>query len=54
MLAADINEDGLSKLPDEESTSSRLGFLVGDIVVPDDFDRMGESEIAGLFEPKAS
>ena len=27
----------------------RLGFLVGKIAVPDDFDRMGEAEIARLF-----
>lgn len=29
--------------------SSRLGFLAGRIAVPDDFDRMGESEIEGMF-----
>lgn len=28
---------------------NRLGFLAGQIEVPDDFDRMGEEEIAGLF-----
>ncbi|MEA2568878.1 MAG: hypothetical protein QOI24_879 [Acidobacteriota bacterium] len=27
----------------------RLGFLKGEIEVPDDFDRMGENEIAALF-----
>lgn len=27
----------------------RLGFLAGEVAVPDDFDRMGESEIALLF-----
>jgi prevent-host-death family protein len=27
----------------------RLGFLEGEIQVPDDFDRMGEVEIANLF-----
>lgn len=27
----------------------RLGFLVGQISVPDDFDRMGEKEIESLF-----
>jgi len=27
----------------------RLGFLVGQIKVPDDFDRMGENEIGALF-----
>jgi prevent-host-death family protein len=34
-------------------TPRRLGFLVGDYAVPDDFDRMGEDEIAELFEGKA-
>ena len=29
--------------------SSRVGFLKGQIVVPEDFDRMGESEILGMF-----
>jgi prevent-host-death family protein len=27
----------------------RLGFMTGKINVPDDFDRMGEDEIAALF-----
>ena len=27
----------------------RLGFLVGQIVVPDDFDQMGSAEIEELF-----
>jgi antitoxin (DNA-binding transcriptional repressor) of toxin-antitoxin stability system len=27
----------------------RLGFLAGEIAVPDDFDRMGEAEILALF-----
>jgi hypothetical protein len=27
----------------------RLGFLAGEIAVPDDFNRMGETEIAALF-----
>ena len=29
---------------------ARLGFLVGHIVVPDNFDQMGESEIAETFQ----
>lgn len=29
--------------------SHRLGFLAGQIEVPDDFDRMGEREIAAMF-----
>ena len=27
----------------------RLGFMLGQISVPDDFDRMGAEEIEGLF-----
>ncbi len=27
----------------------RLGFLAGEIAVPDDFDQMGEAEILALF-----
>jgi prevent-host-death family protein len=27
----------------------RLGFLIGEIEVPDDFDRMGETEITEAF-----
>ena len=29
--------------------SRRTGFLVGQILVPDDFDRMGDEEIAAQF-----
>lgn len=34
---------------DAPPTAQRLGFLKGEIAVPDDFDRMGEAEIAALF-----
>ena len=34
---------------DTPARPSRLGFLEGEIEVPDDFDRMGEREIAALF-----
>jgi len=34
---------------DSASGLKRLGFLKGEIDVPDDFDRMGEGEIAALF-----
>jgi len=34
---------------DAPAAPQRLGFLVGEIAVPDDFDRKGESEIAALF-----
>jgi hypothetical protein len=29
----------------------RLGFLAGEITIPDDFDTMGQPEIAELFGP---
>jgi prevent-host-death family protein len=32
------------------SGQRRLGFLEGAFTTPDDFDRMGEAEIAGLFD----
>ncbi len=32
------------------SVRSRLGMLRGQLSVPDDFDRMGQEEIADLFE----
>jgi prevent-host-death family protein len=31
----------------------RLGFLAGEILVPDDFDRMGGEDIGHLFEVAA-
>ena len=34
---------------EESGGGSRLGFMGGEIAVPGDFDRMGESEIATLF-----
>ncbi|HYK04361.1 MAG TPA: type II toxin-antitoxin system prevent-host-death family antitoxin [Thermoanaerobaculia bacterium] len=34
---------------DVPSEPKRLGFLNGEIEVPDDFNRMGEREIAALF-----
>lgn len=33
--------------------AQRLDFLAGEITVPDDFDRMGETEIAALFGTRA-
>ena len=34
------------------SPMKRLGFLAGQITIPADFDRMGEDEIAALFDGK--
>jgi len=33
----------------EANTKNRLGFMVGQITVPTDFDQMGKDEIAELF-----
>lgn len=33
----------------EAGQVKRLGFLAGEITVPDDFDRMGRAEIEELF-----
>jgi len=35
---------------DAPAAPRRVGFLAGQIAVPDDFDRMGEAEIVSLFE----
>jgi prevent-host-death family protein len=34
---------------DAPASPQRLGFLKGQLAVPDDFDRMGEEEIPRLF-----
>lgn len=34
---------------DAPEQPSRLGFLQGEVAVPDDFNEMGEAEIAALF-----
>ena len=45
----------VSPLMDEEvSLKKRLGFMVGEISVPDDFDSMGTEDVAGLFEGNES
>ena len=31
-------------------TTPRVGFLMGTIAAPDDFDQMGQAEIRNLFE----
>ena len=33
----------------ETGTKSRLGFMAGECVIPDDFDQMGSDEIGGMF-----
>jgi prevent-host-death family protein len=34
----------------QKETKKRIGFLKGQITVPADFDRMGQNEIAAMFE----
>lgn len=34
---------------DAPKSAKRLGFLQGEIAVPEDFDRMGQREIEALF-----
>ena len=38
----------------ETGTACRLGFMTGEIAVPDDFDRMCGDEIAGMFAGPAA
>jgi hypothetical protein len=45
------------KSPNDDKTvpvPSRLGFMKGQFDVPDDFDRMGDDEIAELFAGRRS
>ncbi|HDR14277.1 MAG TPA: type II toxin-antitoxin system Phd/YefM family antitoxin [Desulfobacteraceae bacterium] len=35
-------------------TAGKLGFMSGEIAVPDDFDSLGAKEISALFEGKSS
>lgn len=39
----------ITRLEISEKTPTRLGFMAGQILVPDDFDHMGAEEIAALF-----
>ena len=36
----------------ESAQQKRLGFLSGQVVVPDDFDAIGQEDIQGIFEGK--
>ena len=36
--------------PDNGLPANRLGFMIGMMKVPDDFDRMGDDAISHLFE----
>ena len=42
----------VAALDAQTSSASRLGFMKGQIKVPDDFDRMGADEIETLFHAK--
>jgi len=38
----------------ETSTASRLGFMAGEMKIPDDFDHMGAEEIEGMFSGRSA
>ncbi len=38
----------------ETGTASRLGFMAGEIIIPDDFDQIGSEQIAAMFEGKTA
>ncbi|MEA3278128.1 MAG: type II toxin-antitoxin system prevent-host-death family antitoxin [Pseudomonadota bacterium] len=38
----------------ESGAPRRLGFMTGEISVPDDFDRMGSAEIERLFQGESA
>lgn len=40
----------LVRLADQTAASRRLGFMAGQVKVPDDFDGMGGPEIEKMFE----
>jgi prevent-host-death family protein len=40
----------VSALPAATSGAGRLGFMRGEIEVPDDFDELGRAEIESLFD----
>jgi prevent-host-death family protein len=39
---------------EELEGSERLGFMAGEISVPDDFDSLAATEVIGLFEGRSS
>lgn len=40
--------------PAESGVARRLGFMAGEISVPDDFDTLGDAEILDMFEGKSA
>ncbi len=45
----------VSPLSEEDQKGDlKIGFMTGEISVPDDFDSMGETDIIQLFEGKSS
>ena len=39
---------------EERGDADRLGFMAGELSVPDDFDSLGAQEIINLFEGKSA
>ncbi|MHB1360242.1 MAG: type II toxin-antitoxin system Phd/YefM family antitoxin [Rhodocyclaceae bacterium] len=51
-IIAKAGKPKVKVVPLDEATSGtarRLGFMAGEILVPEDFDRMGGEEIENLF-----
>lgn len=40
-------------LPAESAPKGRLGFMRGEFLVPNDFDRLAQDEIAALFDGRS-
>jgi hypothetical protein len=49
MVAEAMPSFGVDEAVPVPKSSTRLGFMAGEIAVPDDFDRMGAHEIEQLF-----
>lgn len=50
MVTVNLHEAQIQGAP---PGSQRLGFLAGEVAVPEDFDSMGAAEITALFESGA-
>lgn len=40
--------------PEEQKGDKKLGFMTGELSIPDDFDLLGATDILKLFEDKVS
>ena len=49
VIVAVDGPSGSGKSSVSKGVAQRLGFMIGELSVPDDFDRMGGDEIENLF-----